>query len=272
MDFLLQKLKPIRKKTSALLRAAGVFLVAGAFLFLFSIFFEVQVAAFIGLGLVFWGAIFAATQTNRYVETSLLDSTAKSSYATMERVMNDLKFAGHAYYLPAYPQDVTIPEYLKPLREPVVFIAEDFDGKPSVDELAQGKFISDKTQGIFIASPGAGLMAHLEKQLQMDFSKATMDELISILPRSLTDGLSLARSVNMTVTPGGVDFKGSGIVYESLYRPEAPLKSVSILGCPVVSAVASALAKNSGRTVTIKDQVLSRGGTKVRFEFLGETA
>jgi hypothetical protein len=58
--------------------------------------------------------------------------------------MNDLKFAGHAYYLPAYPQDVTIPEYPKPLREPVVFIAEEFDGKPSVDEIAEANSYQKK--------------------------------------------------------------------------------------------------------------------------------
>jgi hypothetical protein len=67
-------------------------------------------------------------------------------------------------------------------------------------------------------------MAHLEKQLQMDFSKATMDELISILPRSLTDGLSLARSVNMTLRRAAWILRDRGLFLKASYRPEAPLK------------------------------------------------
>jgi hypothetical protein len=232
----------------------GVFLVFGAILLVYSIVSELQVAAFIGLGLVFWGALFAAAKKGKYVESSLLDATTKTSYATTERMIADLSLTGQGYYLPAYPQDVNIPQYLDKLREPVVFISENFDGKPPVDELAVGKFLSEKSRGVFINSPGAGLLAQMEQQLKLDFSKMDTQELVRILPIYLTERLNLARGVTMNVTVNGADFKADGVLFESLYRANPPLKSLNMLGCPMVSAVACAKSIFSPPTKTASTQ------------------
>ena len=136
-------------------------------------------------------------------------------------MINDLKFNGQGYYIPAYPQHDYLPEYLKNLKEPVVFISENFDGKPPVDELAVGKFLSEKTHGAFITSPGSGLMAQMEKQLQLDFSKIDIQELMGLLPRCLTEQFNLAKSVDMTFLENGINFKATGILFESLYRTRA---------------------------------------------------
>lgn len=231
--------------------------------------FELQTAAFIGLGLTFWGVVFALARDSKYIEMGLLDSTAKSAYSTFERVIKDLKFNVQGYYIPPYPQDAALPEYLKNLKEPVVFISESFDGKPSADELAAGTFLS-KTQGVFLTCPGAELMAQMEKRLGCDFGKVELQELVGFLPRCLTETFSLAKSVNMSLVANGVSFEATGLLYRSLYRAEPPMKSVSILGCPVVSAVASILAKSSGKTVVIKEQVLSPGncGVHALFNFV----
>jgi hypothetical protein len=101
----------IRKESNSSTSIAGVFL---------AVLFDLQIVAFIGLGLTFWGAIFALTRTGKYVESSLLDGTAKSGYSTIERMINDLKFNAQGYYIPAYPKDVILPDYLKNLKEPVV--------------------------------------------------------------------------------------------------------------------------------------------------------
>jgi hypothetical protein len=236
---------------------AAVFLVLGAFLLFYSLLFGLQIAAFIGLGFTFWGALFALARNGKYVESSLLDATTKSAYSTTERMINDLKLNGQGYYLPACPQDVNIPQYLDKLKEPVVYISENFDGKTPVEELAVGKFLSEKTRGVFVNSPGAGLMAQMEKQLKLDFSKLDIQELIEILPRCLTEQFNLAKSVSITSSGNGIELKASGILFESLYRSNPPLKSLSILGCPLVSAVACALAKSSERTVIIKEHFLS---------------
>lgn len=222
-----------------------------------AIVFESEVAAFVGLGLVFWGVVFGLAKEGKYVESGLLEGTAKSAYSTFDRMINDLKFDGKGYFIPAYPRDVNLPDYLVSLRDPVVLISDSFNGKPSADEIAGGKFLSEKGRGVFMTCPGAELMAQVEKRVDVDFSKVDLNELVEFLPRCLTEMFNLAKSVDMSLTGDGAVFDASGLLYQSLYRADPPLKSLSVLGCPVVSAVASILAKCSGRTVVISEQVLS---------------
>ena len=263
-------MEPVQKKSSGSSRIAGLFLVFGILLLGGSLLFQMQTLAFIGLGLTFWGALFALARNGKYVESSLLDATAKSSYSTIERMIKDLKFNGRGFYIPAYPKDATLPDYLKNLKDQVVFISENFDGKPSVDELAAGRFLSEKTHGVFLTPPGSDLVLQMEKKLQLDFTKIPLQELTEIVPRGLTETFNLAKSAEMSVVENEVSLKATGILYQCLYRADPPLKSVSILGCPVVSAVACILAKSSGKTVTIKEQTLSPSscGVHVLFSFI----
>ena len=248
---------PEPKKSNSAMRIAGLFLTLGVLSLLYSVIFVSQIMAFIGLGLTFWGALFALARSGKYVESSLVDCTAKSSYSTIERMVTDLKLNGKGYYIPAYPEQSYLPQYLGKLKEPVVYISENFNGKPPIDELAAGKFLSEKTHGIFLTAPGAGLMAQMEKRLKLDFSRIGLLELPELVPRCLTEQFNLAKSVNLSFFENGANFEASGILYESLFRSEVPLQSVIILGCPVVSAVASACAKSSGKIVIIKELVLS---------------
>lgn len=216
-----------------------------------------QVAAFVGLGLTFWGAIFALIKNDRYVDSALLESTAKSNYSTIDRIVNDLNFNPKAYYIPAYPQDASIPQYLNLLKEPVVFISESFSGTPPFEELAAGKFWSDNANGLFVASPGAGLLAQMEKQAKLDFSKASIDDLCAMLPHEICGGFSLSKAMDIKILEGGAALRATGVVYADLYRKEPSFKSVNLLGCPIVSAVASAFAKSTGKTVVIKELTFS---------------
>lgn len=242
-------------------------IVIGVLALAYSMAVDLLVAAFIGLGLLFWGVVFSLARTGRYVESALLDGTAKSAYSTFDRVINDLKFNGQGYYIPPYPQDAALPEYLGALREPVVFISDSYEGKLSVDELAAGRFLSQKTNGVFLTSPGSELMAQMERRLHVDFSKMQMREIVQFVPKALTETLSLAKSASLTLVQDGVIFKATGISYPSLYRSQPPMKSVSLLGCPAVSAVASILAKSTGKTVVIKEQVLSPANCGVSTTF-----
>jgi hypothetical protein len=259
----------IRKASGTSLKIAVVFLVLGIFVLVCSVWYEMQILAFIGLGLVFWGAIFLVTRTGRFVESSLLDSTAKSTYSTIDRIINDLKFNGRGYYIPAYPQNAFIPDFLKNLRDSVVFISdESFVGLPSVEELASGKFLSERSRGVFIISPGSGLLNQIERQLKLDFTTLSVNESCSLLPKCMTEFFNLAKDMDLQFLDcDTVRLTASGILYESLYDVGSNLKSVGILGCPVVSAVACALAKSSGKTVVIREQKFLPKGLSVEAWF-----
>src|SRR3989304_6704819 len=100
-----------------------VFLISGISSLIFSIYSESQILALIGLGLTFWGVLFFLLTSVRYVEGSLLNSTAVASYSTIDRIIKDFKYTGKGYYIPPYPRDVYLPEHLKGLKDTVVFIS-----------------------------------------------------------------------------------------------------------------------------------------------------
>ena len=260
---------PSTKRRNNALILAVVFLTFGVFILFYAFFFEMQIAAFIGLGLTFWGAVLSLTRNSKHVESSLLDAMAHSSYSTIDRIIKDLNYNGRGYYLPAYPRDVLLPDYLRKLTEPAVYISDSFDGKPSIDELASGKLFSAQNRGFFISSPGSGIVSEVEKQLQQDLSKVNPADLAEVLPKCLSETLNLVRNAEMTLTPTGANFKAVGIVYDTLYNGETKPRSVGILGCPVVSAVATALAKSTGKTVIVKEQTTSPGNSvNAVFEFV----
>jgi hypothetical protein len=248
---------------------ASIFIIAGVFFIIISFLFEMQIAAFIGLGFTFWGAIFTITRKGKYVEGSLLDSSAKTAYSTIDRMINDFKYITSAYFIPSYSQDIHLPDYLNNLKEPIVYLSDGFSGTPSVEEIIAGKFVSEKKRGIFITSPGSGLMAQMERQMQVDFSKVNLQELCTLIPRCLNEYYNLTKTLEMEVLDKGVTLKATGVLYESFYSSK-PLRSVNLLGCPIVNAVACALAKNYGKTVTIQKQVISPDnfGVEVIFNFM----
>ena len=93
-----------------------LFLISGVLSLVFSIYLGSQILALIGLGLVFWGVLFILLKPVNFVEGSLLYNAAFSEYLTIERIINEFNNKGKGYYIPPYPKDVYLPEYLKGLK------------------------------------------------------------------------------------------------------------------------------------------------------------
>jgi len=248
-----------------------VFMVPGVLSLIFSIFNNSQVLAFIGLGLTFWGALFLFVRPVRYVRSSLLDSAAISSYSTIDRIIKDLKYKGKSYYIPPYPKEVYLPEYLKGLKDMIVFISADSGaGMPSIEEMAKGRFLLENPKGICVAPPGSGLLTQFEKELRVDITKIELSELCESLPQLILESFQLAKEIEMKTEENQVHLKIFDSIYKNLYSGEENLKSVHFLGCPLVSAIASSIAKNTGKIVTIhKDRISPDGQTiEVWYRFI----
>ncbi|MEM2806774.1 MAG: hypothetical protein QXK86_08015 [Candidatus Bathyarchaeia archaeon] len=225
------------------------------------------ILAFIGLGLTFWGALFFFVRPVRYVHGSLIDSTALPTYKTIDRIIADFKYKGRSYYIPPYPKDVYLPEYLKGLKDPVVFISADTGGMPSLEELAKSKFLLANPNGICVAPPGLGILTQLEKELGKDTSKLQLTELCETLPPLVVENLRLAGELEMKFEENDVYLRMFDSVYKSLYAGEERLKSVHLLGCPLASAIACVLAKASGKMVTIQRIDTSVDGRAVEVRY-----
>ena len=241
-------------------RITVAFLITGIIALILSILYEAQSLALTGLGLVFFGALFSFVRPLRYVGGDLLNETSTSAYSTIDRIIKDFKYGGKAYYIPPIPETANLPTYLEGLRDIVVFIAtDDKTSLPSVEDLSKGQFLIKKTKGILINPPGSGLIAYIEKQSQVDFTKMQYNELCDVLPRSIIENLNLGKSMELKCVENGFQLEMVDSLYANLYS-ENSLVSLKLLGDPIVSAVACAIAKASSKTITINKQLFSSKG------------
>ncbi len=216
-----------------------------------------QVLAFIGLGLTFWGALFLFARPIKFVRGTLLDSTAISSYATIDRMTQDLKCKGRPIYIPPYPKKAYLPEYLKGLKEMIVFIpVEDTFAMPTVEEMAKKQFLLENPKGICIAPPGYGIVNLFEKELKIEFTEIDLERLCSSLPTIVVKNLELAKEIEIGTENDLIHVKIVDSVYKDLYSEQQGFKTIHSIGCPLTSAIACALAKTTAKIVTIvKDEV-----------------
>jgi hypothetical protein len=253
-----------RVEQSGSSRITILLLISGILSLIFSIYAASQVLALIGLGLTFWGVLFLFLKPVDFVEGSLLYNTEVSAYLSIERIINELDNKGKGYYIPPYPKDVYLPEYLRGLKDSVVFISVEKDSTtPSIEEMAKGKFTSKNPKGVLLTPPGLGILTQIEEKLKVDFTKITLNELGEVLPTLILQDLNLAKEMAMELDGDKAHLKIVDSLYKNLYSVRRNLKSVSLLGCPIASAVACALAESSGRTVTIQKHQISPDGLAV---------
>jgi len=233
-------------------------LVIGALVLVASFVATSTVLAFIGLGLALWGALFLFAKPIKFVRSTLLDSTALSSYTTIDRIIDDLNYKGKPTYIPPYPKEAYLPEYLKGLKEMVVFIsAKDITTMPTIEEIAKKQFLVKNPKGICVTPPGLGLVSLFEKELRADFTKIDLDSLYNSLPKVIVNNLELASNFEIDAEKELIHVKITESGYKDLYSKEHKLKSVHSVGCPLTSAVACALAKTTGKLVTITKSNIS---------------
>jgi hypothetical protein len=264
-----ENLKNLRKpkRVSPAGKIGVIFIIPGILSLALSIINSSQVLAFIGLGLTFWGAVFLLVRPTTYVQGSLLDATAISLYTTIDRIIKDLKYKGKSFYIPPYPKQAYLPEHLKGLKEMIVFISADGStGLPSIEEMAENKFILQNPKGISITPPGLGLLNQFENELKIDPTQIDLQTLCETLPQLILENFQLAKEIEMKPADNEVNLRISGSIFRSLYLEEG-LKSVYSCGCPLVSAIACAIAKTTGKIVTINSSILEQETDTIKVSY-----
>ena len=125
-------------------------LCVGAAALITSIVYVSSLLAFIGLGLVFWGAILLYIQPEEYIKKVLLDATVLSSLATLNQVILELDYRGKATYLP--------PKYFEDPEANKLYISKREDSKlPSLEEILkqESQFFIRSPHGLLLTAPGA---------------------------------------------------------------------------------------------------------------------
>jgi len=123
--------------------------------------------------------------------------------------------------------------------------------------MAKKQFLLKNPKGICIAPPGYGLIDLFEKELKSEFTQIDLDRLCSSLPTIIVNNLELAKELEINPENGFIHVKIVDSAYKDLYSSEQALKSIHSIGSPLISAIACALAKTTGKLVTIAKDAVS---------------
>ena len=235
---------------------------AAAITLAFSISYNSSILAFIGLGLLFWGIITKYITTGEYVKKTLLDTTTLFPLVQFDEMLKELNYNSKAVYLP--------PRYLRNIFSNKVYIAKQKDTRlPKAERiLLEKKMFIQNPEGILLLPPGNELTKLFEKTLNTSFTRVDLAYLEQNIPTLLIEDLEIAADLRIGIKDSTVHVTIHGSIYKDTCKEMNKLSSVShSLGCPITSAIACALAKATGKPVTISKYQTSKDGKIIDVEY-----
>ena len=245
-----------RRKPSGI--AGYGLLILGAVSLSSSIIYSSIIPAFIGLGLAFWGALLLYIKPTRYVKADLLDSTAISTLTAIDRVTTELNYEGKGIYLP--------PRYLKEIKGGTVFIPSNKEITiPPVEEVTEEKVFLKNPNGICLTPAGLGLTNLYEDELGTDFARVDFNYLQNNMPKLFIENLEIAENLELSMEGSTIHVKIVGSIYADFCRElrKTTPNICSSFGCPLCSSIALALARTTGKPITIEKTEQSEDGKTI---------
>jgi hypothetical protein len=254
-----------------------------------SIFGPSFILAFIGIALTFWGALLLYIAPSKHVPLELMNATAAANLVNIEKILANADLKGKGVYLP--------PKYLKDFESSLVFIPSSIDQTlPTPEEVDEEKLYSKNPKGIFLTPPGLALSKLFEKQLGTSFTRTDLRYIQEKLPKLLIEDMEIADDVEITTeqetntiqlrvppTPNitryqktvtekeKINVKLTNHIFKELCEETQKMQRTHMsVGCPLSSALACALAKATGKPITIEKEEQSEDGktTTVQYHML----
>jgi hypothetical protein len=259
----------------AMLLLSTLFLIA-------SIGYDSSILAFMGLGLVFWGAILLYIKPEEYTKKVPLEAVLSSSLTTLNQMIREFSYKGDATYLP--------PKYFANPDTTKVYVSKSERGglpTPEQTQLYENQPVARTTQGMLITPPGMQLSKLLEKSLGTSFIKTDLKNLRENLPTLFVENL-IAENLEMQaenhMTEGKKNLPTSFThthpclvtihariikpIYHDMFKESRePSQVMSSIGCPICSAIAIAIAKATGKPVRITDTRSSEDGNTIEVNY-----
>jgi len=217
--------------------------------------------AFIGLGLVFWGAILFTARPRKYIEENLLDMTTLPLLANLEKMLRELGYSGKGVYLP--------PKYLKDSESSLVFIQSKAEKTlPKPNEVDAQVVKSGNQGGMFLTPSGAPLSKLFEDKLGTSFLRKDLNYLQEKLPKLLIEDLEIAEDLDVKTENDTVKINITNHIFNEICQETRKLqKTHECIGCTLCSAIACALAKATGKAIAINKEEQSQDGKTTRIQY-----
>jgi hypothetical protein len=230
----------------------------GALFLVFSLVVASTIIAFIGLSFTFWGILFLFTSSRKYITHDVLDATSISAYSTIDRIISDLDYDGNAIFIPSLSEDSNLPDHLSALKEMMLFISsKKIVTLPNAEKLVGKNFLIKDPEGVCVTPPGSGLVSVFESELQTSLTELSLDELYPLLPIIIVSNLDLASNLEMKVMNETIHVIIDNSVYRNLYSSKQNLKSINLIGCPLVGAIGCSIANTTRELVTLTQTKVS---------------
>lgn len=243
-------------------------LLLGTISLIASIGYNSSVLAFIGLGLVFWGAVLLYIRPEEYTKKVLLEAALSPSLTTLNQMIRELGYKGDATYLP--PKYFANPETTK------VYISKHKHRSlptPEQTQKYENQPIARTTQGMLLTPPGIQLSKLLEKSLGTTFIRTDLKNLQQNLPRLFIENLEIAENLEIRAED---DMTKSTTIHAKITKPfyadtfkeaEEPSQLTGSIGGPICSAIAIAITKATGKPVRITDTKSSEDGNTIEASY-----
>jgi hypothetical protein len=239
-------------------------LLLGFISLLASAVYDSYVAAFVGLGLVFWGILVLIIMPTKYVKLELLTAASSSLAANVEEILNITQFSNKGIYLP--------PKLLRDYRSSLVFIpVGDGETLPKREEIPEEK-TPRTSKGLFLTPPGLALSKLFEQLMGKSFTETSVDQLTRELPKLLAE-LDIAKTASVDVEGNNVTVEAKNHIFKDLCDETRKFERThEAVGCTFSSAIGCALAKAAGKPVTIEKEEQSQDNrtTTIHYRILEE--
>jgi hypothetical protein len=228
----------------------------------------VGVISLSGLGLASFliGLLLVYLNSGPSFPPELVEASALSSLANIERVLNELGPETKAVYLKIRDR-VDVPMVFVPLEEsPAAPSKLNFADEDRF--LIMDSSDSHRT-GLLFEAPGASLLALMEKESGVNFIDLTQEVFLDELRSGMVESLEVAADVKLSVSPERVKLKIRDGALRGFAQSAARLAPnvASRLGCPICSAAICATVKAVKRDMILEEAVHQSGSHTVNLSF-----
>jgi hypothetical protein len=234
--------------------------ILGLVLVILSMFYVSSLLAIIGVALFLGGAILLYIAPTKQVPIAMLYAEAEVSTSNIERIINEWGMNLQGIYLP--------PRNLKNANSSIVFIPQKSKiALPSPDEITN-RLATNRKDGVLIVPPGSALSRLFEKELGFSFTKTNLAQVQFSLPKLLVEDLELAENAEIQIKGNKVMIEiSSSVLAEVCRQTDSQPKTHKQIGCLLSSAVACALAKATGKPITIQNETRNEETKTTRIEY-----
>jgi hypothetical protein len=132
----------------------------------------------------------------------------------------------------------------------------------------ENSLFCENPKGMLVKPPGAELAKLFEKTLETSFLRINLQQLQQTMPKLLVEELETAQAMEITNEKDKIHVKIENSIIQNLTEETKKLPKIhNNLGCPLTSAIACALAKVTGKPVTVEKQELNPETRTLKIEY-----